>query len=283
MSRTGLGLGLHDLVYGSDFRPAFDSWWEYARRNYFSMRDAGITGSVTAYYDPLLPYHHPGDRLASMKILPAHGALAMKPDDARVLFESAVEQLNWRSQEPIEAGEGDFATLEILYGMFLAREFGDEPLYARLKAFSEARHEPTPDAMTGEFTWRFGLDEEHPRGQLNATAAMAETAGPRAWSNLLNKPTLHKFLEPTVHGVDFPKVCLSQAIYDVERRLLAIATDAGAPGAAGEPTKFRVTNVTPEQCDVEIDGVRSNDWRAVDGDLEISTTVDKHTFVVRCN
>ncbi len=237
---------------------------------------------MTAYYDPLIPYHHPGDRVASMKFLPAHGALPLKTDDARVLFESGVEQLNWRSPEPIEVAEGDFATLEILYGMFLAREFGDEPLYAKLKAYSEANHEPTLDEKTGEFTWRFGLNEEHPRGQLSATAVMAETAGRNAWSNLLNKPNLRKFLEPTVYDVDFPKLCLSQAYYDVERRLLVVATDAGAPGSAGEPTSFRVTNVVPEACVIEVDGVHSDDWNPVEGDLEVSTTVDKHTFVIRC-
>ncbi len=64
---------------------------------------------------------------------------------------------------------------------------------------------------------------------------------------------------------------------------MAVATDAGAPDVAGEPTTFRVTNVAPEQCVIEIDGVRSNDWRVVEGDLEISTTIDEHTFVIRCN
>ncbi len=135
----------------------------------------------------------------------------------------------------------------------------------------------------GLFTWGFGLDEAHPRGQLNGAAAMAEAAGSGAWWGLINQPNFHKFVEPTVYDVDFPKVCLSQAIYDVERQILAIATDPGAPGAAGEPTTFRVTNVAAEHCVIEIDGVRSNDWRVVEGDLEISTTVDKHTFVIRGN
>jgi hypothetical protein len=40
--------------------------------------------------------------------------------------------------------------------------------------------------------------------------------------------------------------------------------------------------VIPESCVVEIDGSRIDDSRAVDGDLEISTTVDKHTVVIRC-
>ncbi len=44
MSRAGLGLGLHDLVYGSDFSTAFDAWWEYTKRNYLSIRDNSVIG-----------------------------------------------------------------------------------------------------------------------------------------------------------------------------------------------------------------------------------------------
>ena len=269
MSRAGLGLSLHDLVHGSNFRTAFDSWWDYAKRNY----------AATMYYDPLLDHHHPG----ALKFTQAHGLLPLYSDDARVLFETHVDQLSWRGAEAIGSGAMRARVSDVIMGMFLAREFGDEALYARLKAYSEANYEPTWDTDTGEFTWGFGLKEEYPRGQLNATAAMAEAASSGAWSGLLNQPKLRRFLEPTVYGVDFPKVCLSQATYDVDRRLLAVATDAGAPLTAGEPTTFRVTNVVPEHCVVEADGVLSDDWRVVDGDLEVSTTVGTHTFIIRCN
>lgn len=282
MSRAGLGLSLHDVVYGSDFRTAFDTWWDYAKRNYLSIRDGEVAGPVTMYYDPLLPHHHPGDRVANMKFGPAHGVLPLYPDDARALFEAGIGQLNWRGAAPIGSGEMRFNVAEVLLAMFLAREFADDALYAKLKAYSEANDGPSWDTETGEFTWRFGLDDVHPRGQLNATAAMVEAAGPGAWSDLISRPNLRKFVEPTVHGVDFPTVCLSQAIYDVERRILVVATDAGVPGAAGEPTTFRVSNVVPDACVVEADGVRSNDWRAVGDELEISTTVGKHAFVIRC-
>ena len=230
------------------------------------------------YYDPMLPHHHPG----AFKFGQAHAVLPLYRDDARELFEAQVDQLNWRGAKPIGSGDTPIRVSEILTGMFLAREFGDEALYAKLKRYSDANHEPIWDTQTGEFTWGFGLKEEHPRGQLNATAAMAEAAAPGAWWALLNQPKLRKFLEPTVYGVDFPKVCLSQATYDIDHRLLAVATDAGAPGTAGEPTTFRVTNVAPQSCIVEVDGVVSRDWHIVEGDLEISTTVGTHTFIIRC-
>ena len=52
-------------------------------------------------------------------------------------------------------------------------------------------------------------------------------------------------MDPTVHGVDFPTVCLSQAFYDVDRTSLIVSTHAGLPAAAGSPTSFRVANVEP--------------------------------------
>ena len=84
-------------------------------------------------------------------------------------------------------------------------------------------------------------------------------------------------------GVDFPTVCLSQAVYDVDRRHLIVATDKGVPGALGQPTTFRITNVKPDNCTVVADGAMSDDWRAVEGDIEVSTTVGEHTFVIRMN
>ena len=110
---------------------------------------------------------------------------------------------------------------------------------------------------------------------------MAESISEGAWWRLFNEPNLRKFVDPTVYGVDFPTVCLSQAIYDEARRMLVVATDAGVPAAAGRPTTFRVTNVDPKACTVIVDGEKSDDWREVEGDLEVSTTVGPHTFLIR--
>ncbi|MFT5174765.1 MAG: hypothetical protein ACI8W7_002954 [Gammaproteobacteria bacterium] len=119
------------------------------------------------------------------------------------------------------------------------------------------------------------------RGQFNAQAALAEAMREGAWARLFNEPNLRKFVESTATGVDFPNVCLSQAVDDVERRCLVIATDKGLPAAIGKPTSFPVTNVDPGRCTVVADGVVSDQWRVVEGDIEVSTTVGEHTFVVR--
>ena len=290
MNRAGLGLGLHDMLYGSEFRPAFDVFWDHAKRNYLSIRDGKVNGPVTMYYDPLVPCHHIGDSSPFFQFGAVHGVLPLYPDDARVLYEDAIDKSNLRGEASFGSNDGSpdkggdpMAAMGQLLIQFLAREFGDEAVYAKLKIHSEANDEPTWDTETGEFTWRFGLDEPHPRGQLNASAALVEATEPGAWANLIGRPNLRKFLEPTVYGVDFPKVCLSQAIYDLERRRLVVTTDAGAPKAAGEPTTFRVTNVGAENCRVEVDGAPSDAWRTVDGDLEISTSVANHTFIIHCS
>ncbi len=286
MVRAGLGLSLHDSLYGTDYAPVYDAWWDYMKSHYYPIRDGELVGPTSSYYDPLIPIHMPGDHEPFFKLYIAKMSLPRFPEDSAILFEAAARYLDWRSERPLEAPSGEASgalgsVFEILYGQFYAREVGDLSLHAKLKDYSEANHEPTWDEATGEFTWGFGLDEAHPRGQMNGAASMVEVGAEGAWRRLINEPNLRKFVEPTVHGVDFPAVCLSQAVYDVERRALMIATDAGAPASRGQPTSFRVTNVRASECEVEIDGETSDEWRIVDGDVEIRTTVAEHAIVVR--
>ena len=275
---------LHDLLYGSDLHRVFHNWWQYARANYLPFK-AGLSGdTLTLYYDPLINYHHrvgPGGGLPlSFQLLP------QKRDEARLLFEAAADSVGWRDLEPVRESSKDWTSLQdtprnTLLGLAIARELGDDAVYAKLKAHAETHYEPTWDPGTGEFTWGFGLREPHPRGQYNAVMMISEAGSEGAWWRLVHEPNLRKFIDPTVHSVDFPTVCLSQAWYDVDRRCLVVSTDAGAPGAAGQRTAFRVSNVDPQRCRVTIDGRPSDDWHAVNGDLEIATTVGEHTVCIR--
>ena len=253
------------------------------------MRDGRVGDWYTNYYDPIIDYNHKvgmkPDGGGSFfwgnydKFLMVLGLAPQRRDVARQFYDSAVECLGWRALEP--AGEPSGNPRATLYGLAFAREFGDDAVHAKLRACAEARHEPTLDPETLEFTWGFGLNEPYPRGQFNASAAMAEAIGEGAWWRLFNEPNLRKFVDPTVHGVDFPTVCPSQAFYDETRRLLVVATDAGVPAARGQPTTFRVANAAPGACTVVVDGEKSDDWREVDGDLEVLTTVGEHTFLFR--
>ena len=258
-------------------------------RHYIPVRDGKVGDWYTNYYDPIIDYNHKvgmkPDGGGSFfwgnydKFLMVLGLAPQRRDVARQFYDSAVECLGWRSLEPADEPPGN--PRATLYGLAFAREFGDLGLAAKLKACAEERHEPTLDPETLEFTWGFGLNEPHPRGQFNASAAMAEAIGEGAWWRLFNEPSLRKFVDPTVRGVDFPTVCPSQAVYDETRRMLVVATDAGVPAARGRPTTFRVTNVNPKSCAVIVDGEKNDDWREVDGDIEVSTTVGEHTFLFR--
>ena len=197
---------------------------------------------------------------------------------AQLLFDAGAQRLGWTSVKPLREPRGN--PRFTLWGLVLAREFGYDAIYAKLKAHAEAHHDPMWEAETGEFTWGFGFDEAYPRGQFNATTMMAEALTPGAWWRLVNEPNLRKFTDPTVYGVEFPTVSLSQAWYDVERRRLIIATDAGLPNAAGQPTSFRIGNLDPHGCEVKIDGEASENWRMIDGDLELTTTVGQHTILI---
>lgn len=215
----------------------------------------------------------------------AHELVGQKNDEARMLFKGAAEFLGWTGTGPVIEGTIDNTTLEPVprgttFGMILAREFGEDAIYAKLKAHAEANYQPMWDEASGEFTWGFGLNEPYPRGQWNGPIATAEVISRDAMWRIYNKPNLKKFIEPTVYGVDFPNVCLSQAYYDAQHSCLVIATDKGLPTSTGQPTSFRVTNVDSRRCSLKVDDEVSEQWEIVNGDIEISTTIGEHTFLI---
>ena len=106
----------------------------------------------------------------------------------------------------------------------LAGEFADDATRQRIWRAADEHFQPTWDLDAGELTFGFGLDEEHPRGQWNARV-MAGWAcrGPGAWSDVFNRPNLAKFGEPTITGVDFPRVALRRADWDADTETLHVA------------------------------------------------------------
>ncbi len=254
----------------------FEQWWPHAETHYVGLRDGKLGDTLTLYYDPILRYDH--RRGPESALMMAVYLAPQKPQVAELIFAAAAERLGWMTDAPLREPRGN--PRFTLWGLILAREFGDTAIYDKLATHCEGHHEPAWDTATGEFTWGFRLNEPHPRGQFNATRMMAEALSEGAWRRLFDQPNFRKFEEPTVYGVDFPTVCLSQARYDVARRRLVIATDAGLPHAAGQPTAFRVANIDPASCQVEIDGCPSDDWRVVADGLEITTTVGEHVILI---
>src|SRR5262249_5309863 len=149
-----------------------------------------------------------------------------------------------------------------------AREMGDAARFEALSAVAEELCDPTWDRDQDEFYYRFGNSEypkhirdarakispripleggpppdPHPLGQPNATMMMADVGGERAWWRLFNQPNLQKFDQPTVTGVDFPRLGIAQAIYDKDKNVLAVSTYASDHWSAGDATTFTVDNL----------------------------------------
>jgi len=126
--------------------------------------------------------------------------------------------------------------------LLLAKEWGMVELEQRLVAAIEASYEPTWNE--GEFTWGLGLNEPHPRGQLNAILAAAEAGGPNAWGRLAGAP-----LEPwpQVVDVDFPNMALDRAEWIEGNLHLGLAPRVEDPTRS---TSFRVVGAEPRIWDL---------------------------------
>ena len=231
-------------------------------------------GTQSLYYDPIIDYHHLGPSASGFLLY--FQTAAQHREDTVLLVDSMVDQLGWNESPSFIEGERGIGPL--VRTAALAREFGKNSLFEKLLSLAEEHYEPTWDSESGEFTWGFGLNETHPRGQLNAIMAYAEAGSEAAWWRLFNQPNLTKFNEPTVYGVDFPRVSLTQAFYDPKERVLTIALDEGLPDARGERTSFRVRNVDTDSLDVRSDADIS--WQVIDDELEVTIPVGPYSIQI---
>jgi hypothetical protein len=123
----------------------------------------------------------------------------------------------------------------------IAGEFADPEMKRRIWKAAEEHIEPSWDRKTGEFTLGFNLDEPYPRGQLNARSMAGWVCTEGAWARIFNEPNLRKFDEPTVCGVDFPRVALSEARWD--GTALHLAAHPQNAAVQGSRTHVRITNI----------------------------------------
>ena len=277
LSAAGLGLRLHDLLFGTSHHDVFLTWWtNTARTEYLGFDGDRPADAPTFYFDPIENVHHRLPAFASSTYV-AHYVAAQVPADARALWDSARAQMSLvdppyaPTLDPRGAG---------LY-LFLAKEWDLPDLADAVMRDAEERLEPTWDMETAEFTWGFGLSEPHPRGQWNAAMAAAEANSVGGWWRLANEYDARRFDEPTVVDVDFPTVVPTQAWWDRERQRLAITLAPVNVAASGRPTSFRVTNVgePASWTATSLNGV-SVSSAAADGILEITTTVDHFSLLV---
>ncbi|HIG42502.1 MAG: hypothetical protein ABGY96_18220 [bacterium] len=123
----------------------------------------------------------------------------------------------------------------------LAGEFADPETKQRIWDAADEHIEPTWNHDTGEFTLGLGLNEAHPRGQWNARMMAGWVCTQGAWSGIFNEPNLTKFSEPTVEGVDFPRIALSEAKWDGQ--VLHLAAHPQNTAIEGTSTMVKLRNV----------------------------------------
>jgi hypothetical protein len=256
----------------------FKDWWhEVARHEYLGFEGPTPAPWVTFYYDPTIDVHH---RLPVSigGLFPAYYLAAQEPADARALFSASLAEIGLVDPPDALSPPGPRGTALCIH---LAREWGLHALADALTQAADTHFEPTWDRGRCEFTWGFGLDEEHPRGQHNAAMAAAEVMTEGAWWRLANTDARERFDQPSVTGVDFPDLTLTQAWWDAGRRHLVLATAGRNDAVVGRPTRFRISALgDPWNWVVDAHGAPVT-TRVDEGELEVHTTIGSHRLVVR--
>jgi hypothetical protein len=276
LAGAGLGLKLHDLLRGTDHHSVFRSWWtETCRTKYLHLDEEELPVTATFYYDPILDVHH---ELPGAGMLPVTYLAPQVPEEALRLFQTGMTRMGlWDPQGPLgPPGDRGAAT-----NLWMAKEFGHQPLVEAMSAAIDEHCQPKWDAASGEFTWGFNLNEDHPRGQYNGTMAAAQVSGEGTWWRLANVGPGRRFVEPTIVGVDFPAVVLREALWDPETSTLTVAP-VGISTDSKVRTSFRVTNVAdPSRWTVE--GLLAADTRlrTLGTDLEVEMPVSAGAVLLR--
>ena len=128
--------------------------------------------------------------------------------------------------------------------------------------------------------WSFGLNEDHPRGQLNSLLILSEIGNPGAWSRVYSGKKVTRRGEPEVVGVSFPDMGLNRAFFDPDKRVLHVSTYAGNKLAEKKSTIWRVKNLAnTKSVFVSLDGEEFQNWRSIDDStIEISCKIKEQDF-----
>ena len=271
---AGLGMHLYDKVFGRQTHRAFENFLEYAKKNYITVGTDGKLQSVTSYYDPIEKFHFsPGGPAAGAST--AFMILPQNREMASLLYEASANAFGWRNPNtPARAN----AT-----GLLLARELGDDVAVARLSAAAEREYEPRFFGEHQEqFGWWFNLKEGFPRGQQSAMMMLAEVGKGGDWTAAFDAPHMDKFTAPTVEGIDFPSLGVSQAWNDIATGTLHVSTYAASPDKRGAETSWRVTNLpSTAKITVRVDGQPFTRFQATGPNtIRLDTTIDNRRYEI---
>ena len=289
----GLAAHLHDEVFGTRYRQGYDRWLGWAKDNIAGGNtepDGGFAWCAP-YYDRDIPYcmSEPHQQLGPFFIGPAMQLLPVEPAFATRIYEGMIKNFGRVDDDglhivwpPAVVGTDDRIDPASTSGaLTYAREIGDVERAEALEQWMNTRGGATYD--NGEFYFTYGLEEEWPRGIPNAWATLGYIGGPGSLRRTYNELNLEKFSQPTLEGVDYPGVNVSQATYDAAKDALVVSISPGT-ARVGSITTFRVTHYPYGERghQVLMDGKEHDDWsNAGPGEIVVRATVDDHTLVIR--
>lgn len=272
-SAGGLGMHLYDKVFAKTTHRAFENFIGYMRENYMKVGGDGKLQSITSYYDPIERFHFGGNVAGGLNV--AHLMLPQNPELGRLIYDAAANAAGWRT------GTGEIRANTT--GMIIAKELGDDAAYQRLRTAAEREYEPKVFGEHQEqFGWFFGNKEAFPRGQGSAMLMAAEIAGTGDWTRAFEGRHLDKYTAPTVEGIEFPSLGVSQAWNDPASGTLHVVTYAAAPEKRGGPTRWRVTNLpSAANITLRLNGQPFTRFVAVGPrTIELTTTIDANQFEI---
>jgi hypothetical protein len=282
LSAAGLSLQLYDKLFGAKTHWVYDQWIEFAKKHFTTRNASGDITGFAFYYDPLEQFAYcPPPGLSGYGMLaPLFYLYPQAPEFGLQLYEAGLRDLRWNKQTgSLLQAFDDPRWLTMV--LMLAREVGDDTTERQLKLIAEQEFGPDFFAEDADrFAWRFGVDEPHPRGQLNSLLILSEIGPAGAWTNIYNGEHDSQFGLPTVEAVDYPNLGISEASNDTTEGVLRVVTYAATSERRKMPTSWRVSQLTdPKTVQVFCDGQRFSGWGVVgDGTIEVNSDINDHTF-----
>ena len=295
MAAAGLGLYSYQNVAGG-VRGADDSsstvhedsarvWLNEFKTRYCDVDAAGNIQNTTTYFDPELDYHNQAAGIF-IGFGVAWYVLPQDPVLARELYDAVKTVTGWPGTKPNPGNGLEHAHLMSILGLLLAQEFGDEQVvnFLRHGIYNVSELKECGDFESGYY---FHRGENWPRGQMSALLTCSHLLSKGQWTSFFNRtPEEHASQHggPTVVGVDYPFLALSDARFVDDNTALLIATYP-ATRHHNLSTKFQVTqlpNVERNKVTVECDGQMYDDWSVLTStSIEIVTATTERIFYVR--
>lgn len=289
----GMATQLHDEVFGTNYVRGYDVWLQWVKENMAggaSSPDGGFSWCAP-YYDRDIPYcfSEPHQQLTPFFIGTALHLLHREPVHANRIYEGMMENFSRQDDDglrivwpPATVGVDGVTDIESTScAVSYALEVGDVERAEGLRQWMSVNGGQTYE--DGEFYFTYGRNETWPRGLCNAWATIGYIGDAGSIRRMYKNPNLDKFHQPTVQGIDYPGVNVTQATYDAGKDALILSIAPGT-AAAGTDTTFEVVNYPAggSQHEILMDDHPYDSWAdSGPGAITVRTTVDNHSFVIR--